>query len=172
MSNQTWIAVGAKGTKVILEAKNKLKGARQRNTNCKKDLIRQLAYFADLEGDNGGLDTPSVCMKTALMKIQKGKESTENTLDIVTGLVSDLLCLLAEIQHQSGISEDHIKEIVADIGIQEKKLEERAEEVHTLVRKVDVYFRRYKMVPCLYTPSSHSNPWSLLQKKIFCHGQS
>ena len=91
----TWIAVGVKGTGIILDAKNKLKGARQRNTNCKKDLIRQLAYFADLEGDNAGSELPSVCMKTSLLKIQKAKETTEQSLDVVTGLVSELLVLLA-----------------------------------------------------------------------------
>ena len=69
------------------------------------------------------------------MKIQKAQESTENSLDKVTELLSDLTCLLAEIQHMDGITEDHIKELVADIGIQEKKLESRAAEVHTLVRR-------------------------------------
>ena len=84
MSTQTWIQVGAPGTKAILETKNKLKSARQRNTNNQKDLGRQLVYFLDLEKDAGALNTPSFCMKTSLMKIQKAQHSTEHSLEKVT----------------------------------------------------------------------------------------
>ena len=107
----------------MLDTKNKLKSARQRNTNNQKDLETQLAYFHELELDAGVLETPSFSMKTALMKIQKAQLSTEHSLENITGLVSDLTCLLTEIQHREGIQEDHIKELDADIVKQERKLD-------------------------------------------------
>ena len=120
MSNQTWIEVGAKGTKEILETKNKLKSLRQRNTNNQRDLNRQLAYFHELERDAGDLDKPSFSMSIALMKIQKAQQLTEQSMAKITETVDDLTCLLAEIQHRNGINEDHVKELNADIEKQEK----------------------------------------------------
>ena len=159
MSSQTWIQVGAKGTKEIVETKNELKSAQQRNTNNQKDLARQLAYFHVLELEAGALETPSFSMKTALMKIQKAQHSTDHYLDKITELVSDLTCLLAEIQYRDWIQETHIKEWEADIQKQEKKLEDRATEVHELVRRADALFRKCKVdPPSLTVPPTASAP--------------
>ena len=72
------------------------------------------------------MDKPSFSMNTALMKIQKAQELTEQSMDKITDTVSDLTCLLAEIQHRYGINEDNVKELDAEIEKQEKKLDERA----------------------------------------------
>ena len=85
--SQTWIDVGAKGTDKILETKNRLKSTRQRNTNNQKDLRRQLSYFQELEIDAGDLDKPSFSMSTALMKIQKAQQLTEQSVAKITETV-------------------------------------------------------------------------------------
>ena len=111
MSTQTWIAVGAKGTNLILETKNKLKILRQKNSNNQNNLRRQLAYFRELEADAGDLDKPSFSMKSSLAKLQKPQTSTKQSLTKVSETIDDLTCMLAEIQYETGINQDHVKEL-------------------------------------------------------------
>ena len=139
---QTWIQLAVPGTTLILDKKSKHKSARQKNKNSQKEFGRLLVYFLDLEKDAGTLDSPSFGMTTSLKKIQKAQSLTEQSMEQITKLVSDLTFLLADIQIQDGITDVHIKELETDIKNQESKLEARANEIHRLVRRADHLYRK------------------------------
>ena len=67
------------------------------------------------------LDGPSRVMEKKFVRLEKAQEHTECTLEDIVIMMSDLTCGLSEIQHEPGITKEHIEELKKDIAKQDKK---------------------------------------------------
>ena len=107
------------------------------------DLSRQISFFKEMEACmrnstiESDLDGPSRVMEQKLVRLQKAQEHTECTLEDIVMMVSDLTCGLSEIQHEPGITSEHIEELRKDIAKQEQEVDERASKVNALEQATD-----------------------------------
>ena len=83
-------------------------------------------------------------------------------------MVSDLTCGLSEIQHEPGITKEHIEELKKDIAKKEQEVDERASKVNEWVQETDRIFRAWnvKAVPPTPAPAPAMAP-TLTAKRRF-----